>query len=202
MNKKNILILLAAIFVSSVFAGDFDDKGVITGWKFAPVQIDVGLVNEKKLVDETSHTFFSFGLFILQQKSAVLSVALIANTLQNNYGLQLPLFMGAVTDINYGISAGLENYSKKCYGIQLGVINHSFAGEPIEKSNERVQFLGANIADTLFLGLVNFSNEIQIGLANFSKGAIFQIGLLNYNPQSYIPWMPIVNWNMGRGENK
>ena len=202
MNKKNILILLAAIFVLSVFAGDFDDKGVITGWKYAPVQIDVGLVNEKKLVDETSHTFFSLGLFLLQQKSAVLSVALIANTLQNNYGIQLPLLMGAVTDLNYGISAGLENYSKKCYGIQFGVVNHSFAGDTIEKNNERVQFLGENIADTLFVGLVNFSNEIQIGLANFSKGAIFQIGLLNYNPRSYIPWMPLINWNMGRGENK
>ncbi len=200
MNKKYILILLAVIFISSAFAGDFDDKGVISGWKFAPVQVDVGLVNEKKLVDETSHTFFSFGLFVLQQKSAVLSVALIANTLQYNYGVQLPLFMGAVTDVNYGISVGLENYSKKCYGIQLGVINHSFAGEPIEKSNERVQFLGANIADTLFLGLVNFSNEIQIGLANFSKSATFQLGLLNYNPKSYIPWLPLVNWDMGREE--
>ena len=146
--------------------------------------------------------FFSFGLFVLQQKSAVLAVALIANTLQYNYGVQLPLLMGAVTDVNYGISVGLENYSKKCYGIQLGVINHSFAGEPIEKSNERVQFLGANIADTLFLGLVYFSNEIQIGLANFSKSATFQIGLLNYNPKSYIPWLPFINWNMGRSESK
>ena len=199
--KKVLLIcfLLAVLFPLS--GGYFDDKGWISGWKLSPLQLDVGLVKDKKLFDESTNTFFSFGLFTLQQKSAVLSVAFIANTLYNNYGLQInPLLMGTVTDNNYGISFGLENYCKKCYGIQLGVINHSFAGEPIEKSNERVQFLGINIADTLFLGLVNFSNEIQIGLANFSKSATFQIGLLNYNPKSYIPWLPFINWNMGREE--
>ena len=31
-----------------------------------------------------------------------------------------------------------------------------------------------------------------------SPGATFQLGLLNYNPRSYIPWLPIVNWDMGR----
>ena len=96
----------------------------------------------------------------------------------------------------------VENYSKKCYGIQLGVINHCFAGDKIEKQNERVQFLGVNIADFLFVGLVNFSNEIQVGLCNFSKGAVFQVGLINYNPCSYVPWMPIVNFNMGRQSGK
>ena len=49
MNKRSILILLAVMFISSAFAGDFDDKGVISGWKFAPVQVDVGLVNHSHI---------------------------------------------------------------------------------------------------------------------------------------------------------
>ena len=59
-----------------------------------------------------------------------------------------------------------------------------------------------NIADTIYLGLVNISNKFQIGLLNLGPGAILQIGLLNYNPKSYIPWLPIVNWDMGCGEKE
>ena len=196
--KKISLTFWAVLLLSSVACGgDYENKGVISGWKFTPVQIDYGFVTPAKLFDESSDTAFSFGVFLLRQKSAVISVAMIANTLQNNYGIQInPCFLGTATDTNYGISLGLENFSKKCYGLQLGGLTHSFAGEPIEKHNERVQILGMNIADTLFVGLVNFTNEIQIGLFNFSRGAVFQIGLLNYNPKSLLPWLPIVNWNM------
>ena len=196
--KKYLLIIIVS-FSAVLRAGEYDDKGLISGWCFSPLQIDAGLVGNKKLFDESTNTFLSLGVFMLQQKSAVLSFATFANTLQNNYGLQLNTFFpGTLTDNNYGISLGFENFSKKCYGIQLGLVNHCFAGDKIEKQNERIQFLGVNIADFLFVGLVNFSNEIQIGLCNFSKSAVFQIGLINYNPCSYVPWMPLVNFNMGR----
>ena len=193
------MLLIAALVFPAAFGGYFDDKGVISGWKFAPLQIDVGLIKDKKLVDESSHTLFAFGLFVLEQKSAVFSMAFIANTLQSNYGIQInPLMMGVATDKNYGISLGVENYCKNCYGIQLGVLNHFWAGAEIEKENEFVQVLGANIADTLFLGIVNISDKFQIGLLNLSRCADFQIGLLNFNAKSYIPWMPLINFDMGR----
>ncbi|MBR2373434.1 MAG: hypothetical protein IKA87_04310 [Lentisphaeria bacterium] len=199
--KKILLTFLAAIFLPfAASAGDFDDKGLISGWKFAPLQTDISLAVQRKLVDETSDTFFSLGLFTLEQKSAILSIAFIANTLQNNYGVQInPFPIGVATDRNYGISFGFENYCKKCYGIQLGLLNHCWAGEKIEKYNEILQICGINIADTLFIGLLNNSDKIQIGLLNSSrKGAIFQLGLVNYNPRSFIPWMPLINFDMGR----
>ena len=197
--KKIISISLIMIFISISHAGEFTDKGAISGWKFAPLQLDAGLIENRKLVDESTDTLFSFGLFILQQKSAVFSMAFIANTLQNNYGIQItPLFLGVVTDNNYGISFGWENNCKNCYGIQLGILNHSWAGEEIVPERKRVQVCGANFADTVYLGIFNMSNKIQIGLVNMSPGATFQLGLLNYNPRSYIPWLPIVNWDMGR----
>lgn len=199
--KKFALILFTAAVIPALSAGYFDDKGWISGWKFAPLQIDLSLVKHHKLVDESSNTLFSFGLFLMEQKSAVFSSALVANSLQNNYGLQInPLFMGTVTDKNYGISIGFENYSKKCYGIQLGVLNHSWAGENIEKERERLQVFGINIADTVYCGLVNISNKIQIGIFNAAPGGAFQIGLLNYNLKSYIPFLPFINWDMGREE--
>ncbi len=200
--KKFALILFTAAVIPALSAGYFDDKGWISGWKFAPLQIDLSLVKHHKLVDESSNTLFSFGLFLIEQKSAVFSSALVANSLYNNYGLQInPLFMGTVTDKNYGISIGFENYSKRCYGIQLGVLNHSWAGEEIEKERERLQIFGINIADTVYCGLVNISNKVQIGIFNATPGGAFQIGLLNYNLKSYIPFLPFINWDMGRSNN-
>ena len=195
---KKLCFVLLMMMGSVLSAGDFNDKGLISNWSFFPLQVDLGLVKSRKLVDETTDTFFAFGLFVLQQKSAVISVASIANTLQNNYGIQFsPFPFGSVADNNYGISFGIENYCKRCYGIQLGLLNHSWAGEKVAKENERLQFCGINIADTAYLGIMNASNKFQIGLFNLSKGATFQLGLLNYNPKSYIPWLPLVNWDMG-----
>lgn len=192
-------LLMAGMLFSMVSAGDFDDKGLVSGWKFTPLQLDAGMSYGTKLFDESSDTFLSLGLILLQQKSAVISIALLANTLQNNYGIQCaPLFLGTVTDRNYGISYGFENYSKRCYGIQLGLLNYSFAGLPVEKENEQVQVCGINIADRLYLGLLNATDHFQIGLVNLSKGARFQLGLLNFNPRSYVPWMPLINFDMGR----
>ena len=197
--KKILLISLAAMVLSGGFAGEFTDKGLISDWKFAPLQVDVGLVHNRKLVDENTNTLFAFGLFILQQKSAVVSVAFVANTLQNNYGIQInPLIMGTATDTNYGISFGFENYCKKCYGMQLGIMNRFWDEGQVEKERELLQIIGINIADALHLGLFNISNKFQIGLFNISNRAAFQIGLLNYNHKSYLRWMPLVNWNMGR----
>ena len=199
--KKLLLIILSAAAVTTSFAGDFDGRGVISGWKFAPVQVDVGLINDKKLVDNSTDTFFSLGLWLLQQKSAVISFSFVVNTLHNNYGIQFPsLIMGVLTDNNYGISCGWLNYCKNCYGVQLGIVNYSWAGEPVEENRKRLQVIGMNIADTVYVGVVNISNKFQIGAVNLSAGAIFQLGLLNYNPKSYIPWMPLINFSFGGKE--
>lgn len=197
---KYFLCLWMCLTVAAIHAGDFDDPGWISGWSFSPLQIDTGFIQSRKLVDETTDTFLSLGVFTLQQKSAVLSVGMLANLLQNNYGLQIAaLFLGTATDNNYGISFGVDNYCKRCYGIQLGILNHSWGGKEIKKETEFFQFCGANIADTVYLGVVNVADKFQIGLFNIGQnGATLQIGLLNYNPKSYIPWLPLINFDMGK----
>lgn len=200
LKKSKLVLLIAALFFSVVYAGDFNDKGLISDWCFAPLQVDLSLVKQRKLVDESSNALLALGLFIVQQRSAVVSLGLVATHLQNNYGIQLnPLPMGTATDVNYGISLGFENYSKKNYGLQMGLLNHIWAGREIEKHTELLQFCGINIADSVFIGILNDTDKVQIGLLNNGRfGAAFQIGLLNYNPASYLPWMPLINFDMGR----
>ena len=48
--KKLLLVILSAMFVSSAFTGEFDGKGVISGWKFAPVQVGVGFFESANLL--------------------------------------------------------------------------------------------------------------------------------------------------------
>ncbi|MBR2509148.1 MAG: hypothetical protein IKB71_05315, partial [Lentisphaeria bacterium] len=43
------------------------------------------------------------------------------------------------------------------------------------------------------LGILNIA-------ADYDSSFTFQIGLLNYNPKSYIPWLPLINWDMGKKE--
>ena len=200
MKNCKFLFMAALLFLSLLHGGDFNDKGALYGWRFVPLQVDLSLVKQVKLADESSHAFLTLGLFIVQQHSSILSLATVATHLQKNYGLQLnPLPMGTATDVNYGISLGFENYCKKNYGLQIGLLNHIWAGEAVEKENEFTQLCGINIADTIFVGIINDTSKVQIGLLNNGRcGAAFQIGLFNYNPKSYLPWMPLINFDMGR----
>lgn len=199
MKKKNLLILLTLIlFGSQLFSGDFNDQGLISDCGFFPVQLDWGLIGKTKLIDEKSDTVLALGLFLVQQKSAVFSTALIATHLQKNFGIQLNLLpIGAAAEKNYGLSFGFENYTKRNYGVQMGLLNHSWAGKEMEPVNEKLQVCGINVADTLYIGVVNDTDKFQIGLFNNGRrGAKFQIGLLNYNPCSILPWMILFNFDM------
>ena len=105
----------------------------------------------------------------------------------------------------YHLYHSLEQTSEKeknTVGFQLGLLNNC--------DNACIQ-LGVLNGDggKVQFGLVNVNKNdgVQIGLFNASshpylvdKETSFQIGLLNYNPRSYIPWLPFINWDMGRQE--
>ena len=266
--KKLLLIILSVVVVSSAFAGigDFDSKGVISGWKFAPVQLSILSKDNAQLFDGKTPCLIAFGLLGVAQSSAVMSLAPL-NELHNNYGVQIaPLVAGGRN--NYGISIGFYTTWDKCYGIQIGILNNI---ENILHQGDRLSIVGMNIADFTQIGILNAETPVQCGLINghrkgyFQVGTInwsennsfqlgllnaginshiqigiinaggkenrqfglynvqdngfqfglfnvtpgtenfegktsFQLGLLNYNSKSYIPWLPIVNWDMGREE--
>ena len=100
-----------------------ENRGLIPGCKFTPLQLWIGV--ETKLFDADADTVFSFGLLVLAQKSAVLSLAPL-NFLTYNYGFQIAQ-LGSIASVNYGISFSPVNVSRKNYGLQIGAVN--FAGD-------------------------------------------------------------------------
>ena len=216
--KQLLVIFLSAWIISTAFAGNFDGKGLITGWKFAPVQVGFGIFDSANLFDADSVALFSFGFAGIQQHSSIISFGGITE-LKNNYGIQVSA--ASLTDRNYGLMFGLlENCTdvNKNYGIKIGITN-------ISGKFQLAQLLGINFFDFLHVGVVNYNAPLQIGILNACDGGYndrninwqfgilnvaaehdssftFQLGLLNYNPRSYIPWLPLVNWDMGREEEK
>ena len=230
--KKVLFALLIALFgATSLFACEECRKkelaakrakqGVLfTGWKFAPLQLGLGIDGWRGLADKNCDTVFTLGLWWMKQNSAILSLAAFPE-LRNNYGIQFsPLI--ADSGHNYGLSLGFVTTGARNYGLRIGIFE--FGGCKFEK----LQFIGINCFDLLHLSLYNRGDQaVQIGLANLtpdhdndkgyfqlglfnrgdtafqiglinwhpSRNTAFQIGLLNYNPHSYIfPMLPLVNF--------
>ena len=161
--KKLLLIILSAVVVSSAFAEEFDSKGVISGWKFAPVQVGVGIFESANLFDADSVALLSIGLLGIQQYSSIISVGGITE-LKNNYGIQVSA--ASLTDRNYGLMIGLlENCTdvNKNYGIKIGITN-------ISGKIAKFQLLGIDFFDYLQVGFLNghtyIDNVLQIGIFN------------------------------------
>ena len=189
--KKLLLVILSAMFVSSAFTGEFDGKGVISGWKFAPVQVGVGIFESANLFDADSVALLSIGLLGIQQYSSIISVGGITE-LKNNYGIQVSA--ASLTDRNYGLMIGsLENCTdvNKNYGIKIGITN-------ISGKFAKFQLLGIDFFDYLQVGFLNghtyIDNVLQIGIFNATSNGGVQIGLLNYNENALIKWMPFFNF--------
>ena len=214
--KKLLLVILAVGIVSSGFTGEFDGKGLISGWKFVPLQVGAGIFESANLFDADSVSLFSFGFARVQQHSSIISLGGLTG-LENNYAIQMSA--ASLADRNYGLMIGMYlNATGNNCGVKIGLFNFSV-------KFKLLQFLGINCFDFLHIGIANLNAPLQIGIFNACDGGYddrginwqlgilnvaadydssftFQLGLLNYNPRSYIPWMPLVNWDMGREEKK
>ena len=197
--KKLLLVILAVGIVSSAFTGEFDGKGLISDWKFAPVQVGVGISESANLFDADSVALFSIGLAGIQQHSSIISVGGITE-LKKNYGLQVSA--ASLADRNYGLMIGLlENCTdvNKNYGIKIGITN-------ISGKFAKFQLLGIDFFDYLQVGFLNghtyIDNVLQIGIFNATSNGGVQFGLLNYNENALIKWMPFFNFGFEKKENK
>ena len=107
---KKLLLLISAVMVAvTLSAGDsfLQDKGVFSDWKFAPLQLGLGVKNWRNLVDNQTDTVFSLVLCSMSQKSAVISLSAVGGVF-NNYGISIAGINGSKE--NYGIKIGLINY--------------------------------------------------------------------------------------------
>ena len=123
----------------------------------------------------------SINVFSLLNENNGLSLGLL--NMGNNNGITLGL-CNLVID-NNGISLGVINLLENNAGISIGVINRMIAG-------------GGKASGTS-IGVANISknNIFQLGIYNQSESGL-QIGLLNYNPNALIPWLPLFNFSFDK----
>ena len=207
--KKLFILLLTVMCIATALTDDFSQKGLISGWKFVPLQVGAGLFSPAQLFDTDSTALFSLGLLGVKQRSSIISVGGITE-LKNNYGIQVSA--ASLTDRNYGLMIGLENCAgeDENYGLKIGLFN-------ISGKFNKGQFAGIDFFEYLHIGIINYHAPWQIGLINASEKCFFQVGLfnaagkegkntnfqigfLNYNSKSYIPWLPLVNFSFGGKE--
>ena len=114
------------------------------------------------------------------------------------------------------IQCGLINGHRKGY-FQVGTINWS------EYNSFQLGLLNAGINSHIQIGIINAGgkenrqfglfnvqdNGFQFGLFNFTPGTenfegktSLQLGLLNYNENALIKWMPFFNFGFEKEENK
>ena len=195
--KKLFILLLTVMCIATALTDDFSQMGLISGWTFVPLQVGAGIFESANLFDADSVALLSIGLLGIQQYSSIISVGGITE-LKNNYGIQVSA--ASLTDRNYGLMIGLlENYTdvNKNYGIKIGITN-------ISGKFAKFQLLGIDFFDYLQVGFLNghtyIDNVLQIGIFNTTSNGGVQIGLLNYNENALIKWMPFFNFGFDKEE--
>ena len=149
----------------------------------------------------------------LSDKNYGIMTGLTTGTIVDNYGIKLglfnvkgkfdhlqilgidffDLFYAGLLHLNTPVSIGLVNVCDKSN------INAVFQAGVLNCNSKGVQ-----------IGLGNIEGDYQFGLFNYrsknstyswempDNSVVFQFGLLNYNEKSYLPWFPLINFNMGR----
>ena len=123
----------------------------------------------------------SINVFSLLNENNGLSLGLL--NMGNNNGITLGL-CNLVID-NNGISLGVINLLENNAGISIGVINRMIAGG------------GKSSGTSIGVANISKNNISQFGIYNQSESGL-QIGLLNYNPNALIPWLPLFNFSFDK----
>ena len=123
----------------------------------------------------------SINVFSLLNENNGLSLGLL--NMGNNNGITLGL-CNLVID-NNGISLGVINLLGNNAGISMGVINRMIAGG------------GKSSGTSIGVANISKNNIFQFGIYNQSESGL-QIGLLNYNPNALIPWLPLFNFSFDK----
>ena len=100
----------------------------------------------------------------------------------------------------YGISGGIIFFQGENYGVTTGICASGMKNNALSIG----VFNSWKKNDGVSIGLANFienkkegRNTLQIGVFNQANSGL-QIGLLNYNPNALIPWMPLINFVIPR----
>ncbi len=101
---------------------------------------------------------------------------------------------------NYFLQSGiLSGAESNNYGIQLSLLYNLANPDGVWKG---IQIGGVNMGGSVQIGVCNLAYgdmTFQIGLVNSLENNVgkncIQIGLLNYNEESWIPFLPFLNFS-------
>ena len=124
---------------------------------------------------------------------------------EHHYGLSVALYNGIWR--NAGLSLGLINSYEQNYGVCVGGFNVTYGGTSTitgDQQGNRIVIEPHN-PNGVQIGICNIAKEgVQIGLFNVmdktihsrkNHGFSIQFGLLNHDPDAFIPWMPVFNFS-------
>ena len=170
MLKKLLLILLPLLSLN-VFAhgNEWIGSAIIKDAKWSPVQISLWPVHLCNPRATIYGILLSPGIFGFADKVYGVSCGAIVMMMENN-GLAANIYSFGIK--NNSLAVGLFNAWAKNNGVSVGLANFIH-----DKKSGR--------------------NTIQIGVFNQANSGL-QIGLLNYNPNAAIPWMPLINFTIPR----
>ena len=171
MLKKLFLLILLPLLSLNVFAhgNEWIGSAIIKDAKWSPVQISFWPLHLCGGETTIYGLNFSPGLFGFSRKVYGVSCGSIVMMAENN-GLAANIW--SFGDKNNGLAVGGFNAWAKNNGVSVGLANFVY-----DKKSGR--------------------NTLQIGIFNQANSGL-QIGLLNYNPNAAIPWMPLINFTIPR----
>ena len=165
---KFLLLAILSFFPLNVHAHGEQLFGIgvlVKNVEWSPVQISIWPVHLCNPRSEIYGVLLSPGIFGFAQKVYGVSCGSIVMMAENN-GLATNIYSYGAK--NNGLAVGLFNTWERNNGVSIGIAN--FIND--EKEGK---------------------NTLQIGVFNQANSGL-QIGLLNYNPNALIPWMPLINW--------
>ena len=223
--KKLLLLIMVSIFSLNVYA--HGGASAIRGVRWTPVNIvafPIALFDPEET--EVYGVLFSPGFGASKEVYGINS-GIVTAVLENSYGISLNIVSVAlrhhgvsigVVNMGYndGISAGiftiggnrgiilgLCNLVIDNDGISLGVINllENNAGVSIGLVNRMIAGGGKSSGTSVGVANISKKNTFQLGIYNQAEGGL-QIGLLNYNPNAAIPWLPFFNYSSDTEDKK
>ena len=171
MLKKILLLAVLMSLSLNLYAHGTEWLGaaIFKDAKWTPVQISLWPGHLCSPMAKVYGLAVSPGLFSFCDELYGISCGQIVLLGENN-GLAANIW--SFGDKNNGLAVGVFNAWGKNNGVSIGVANfvHDQGSDGISR------------------------NTLQIGVFNQANSGL-QIGLLNYNPNALIPWMPILNWS-------
>ena len=209
--KKLLLLIVVSIFSLNVYA--HGGASAIRGVRWTPVNVvafPIALFDPGET--DVYGILFSPGMGMSEKNVYGVNLGIATLLIGKCYGVSINII--SVLE-NNGLSLGLLNLHKNngmawglCNliidnnGISLGGINllENNAGVSIGIVNRMIA--GGGKSNGVSIGVANISqnNILQLGIYNQAESGL-QIGLLNYNPNAAIPWLPFFNYSWDT-ENK